>query len=60
MSGRGAPPILQAIDLSVHFGDRPALDCVNLVFYPAETVSLLGPNGAGKSTLLKTLAGMRP
>ncbi|MCC6315953.1 MAG: metal ABC transporter ATP-binding protein, partial [Thermomicrobiales bacterium] len=42
------------------FGDRPALDCVNLVFYPAETVSLLGPNGAGKSTLLKTLAGMRP
>lgn len=55
-----AAPILSIEQLGVHFGDRPALEEINLTFAPGETVSLLGPNGAGKSTLLKTIAGMIP
>jgi ATP-binding cassette subfamily F protein 3 len=37
-----APPILDALELSILAGDR---------------IGLLGPNGAGKSTLVKALAG---
>jgi len=33
-----------------------ALDDVNFVIEPGETVGLIGPNGAGKSTILKILA----
>ncbi len=47
-------------DLSVHFGDRSALEGITVRFAGGETVSLLGPNGAGKSTLLKVLAGVLP
>ena len=46
--------------MSVHFGERWALECVDVRFWPGETVGLVGPNGAGKSTLLKALAGMQP
>ena len=51
-------PRLETEALSVHFGPRWALECVDARFEAGETVSLLGPNGAGKSTLLKALAGM--
>jgi manganese/zinc/iron transport system ATP- binding protein len=43
----------------VHFGDRSALEDVNLSFFAGETTSLVGPNGAGKSTLLRSLAGIQ-
>ena len=59
-TGTTQSPLLSIEQLGVHFGDRPALDGVNLVFRAGETVSLLGPNGAGKSTLLKAIAGMIP
>ena len=51
---------LEARDLGVHFGDRSALEQINLTLVGGEAVSVLGPNGAGKSTLLKTLSGMLP
>lgn len=56
------PPVwrLETERLSVHFGERWALECVDVRFRAGETVSVLGPNGAGKSTLLKVLAGMLP
>jgi len=40
-----APPVFEALELSVLAGDR---------------IGLLGPNGAGKSTLAKALAGTLP
>lgn len=53
-------PILSARELSVHYGNRPAIHDISMDILPGRTVSLLGPNGAGKSTLLKVFAGMIP
>jgi len=53
-----AIPRLETSALSVHFGDRSALEGVDLRIGAREILSLLGPNGAGKSTLLKALAGV--
>jgi ABC-2 type transport system ATP-binding protein len=38
------------------YGDRAALDGVNLAIAEGETFGLLGPNGAGKTTLVRLLA----
>ena len=51
-------PRMQTLHLGVHFGDRSALEDINLCFYPYQTTALVGPNGAGKSTLLKALDGI--
>ncbi len=53
-------PWLVTEQLSVHYGERSALESVSLAFSPREIVSLVGPNGAGKSTLLRSLAGILP
>jgi heme exporter protein A len=38
------------------FGERPALDGIDLRLEPGETLLVLGPNGAGKTTLLRVLS----
>ena len=44
--------MLQALDLSKHFGATRALDGVSLAVAPGEVYCLLGANGAGKTTLI--------
>ena len=50
-------PLLAARGVGRRFGQRTALDPVDLEVWEAEALALLGPNGAGKSTLLALLAG---
>ncbi|MGH9274679.1 MAG: ABC transporter ATP-binding protein, partial [Acidimicrobiales bacterium] len=44
---------------TVRFGDRVALDALELEVAPGEVVGVLGPSGSGKSTLLRSIAGLQ-
>lgn len=44
--------------LSKRFGERLAVDNLNLVVQPGEIFGLLGPNGAGKTTTIAMLLGL--
>ena len=48
---------IEAINLTVSYGDFKALDGVDLHIEPGEIVGILGPNGAGKSTFLRLCEG---
>lgn len=55
------PPLLEAQNVTVHFGGVTAVDHVNLKLTKTELRCIIGPNGAGKSTFFKTLTGqLRP
>jgi ABC-type multidrug transport system ATPase subunit len=56
MSRVGAAVLVR--DVVCRFGDKTALDGVNLAIAPGEIHALLGPNGAGKTTLIRTLCGV--
>ena len=45
-------------DVSAGYGDRIALEHVNLAVESGSLLAVVGPNGAGKSTLLKIMAGL--
>ena len=49
---------LEVAGLVVRFGDRAAVDGVDLAVAAGEVVCLLGPSGCGKSTLLRAVAGL--
>lgn len=49
--------ILEACNVSRHYGPYKALQEVSLQFQPGEVVSIVGPNGAGKTTLVNVLTG---
>ena len=49
--------LIEARNLSVHFGKVPILKNINLQLAAGEIVTVIGPNGSGKSTLLRTLIG---
>jgi ABC-type Mn2+/Zn2+ transport system ATPase subunit len=55
----GAPAPAICLDgVSVGYGERVALDRVDLTIPVGALVAVVGPNGGGKSTLLKLIAGV--
>lgn len=56
--GTDALPLLDAVDLSVRFGDTIAVDGVSLQLAAGDIVAIVGANGCGKSSLLRALAGV--
>lgn len=52
--------MLKLDGVTVRFGERAALDAVDLEVAEHETVCVLGPSGSGKSTLLRVVAGLQP
>lgn len=51
-------PLIDAVDISKNFGDRPALRDISLTISSGDRLAILGPNSAGKSTLLRLLSGL--
>jgi len=49
--------VLDAVDVSLAFGNEPLLHELTWRLGPADRVALVGINGSGKTTLLKLLAG---
>jgi phosphate transport system ATP-binding protein len=46
---------LRVEDVSVFYGDTPAVKNVSLSIHQGEVLALIGPSGCGKTTLLRTL-----
>ncbi|HVF48681.1 MAG TPA: ABC transporter ATP-binding protein [Pyrinomonadaceae bacterium] len=55
---RAQAPAVETVNLVRRFGDRAAVDCVNLRIERGQFFGFLGPNGAGKSTTIKMLTGL--
>ena len=52
-------PIIEIKNVSKYFGEKTALDHVNLYVRKGEFLTILGPSGCGKTTLLRLLAGFQ-
>ena len=50
--------ILEARDLTLSFGETPALRGASVSVKRGEVLAMMGPSGSGKSTLLHCLAGI--
>ncbi len=50
--------VLEAEGLIKKFGDKTAIDGIDLRIREGDFTGLLGPNGAGKTTTIKTLTGL--
>lgn len=51
-------PLLELVDLDVHYGAIHAVKKVAFQVFPNQIVSLIGANGAGKTSLLKAISGL--
>lgn len=49
--------IINLQKVTLHYGQQPLLDQVNLAIEPKERLGILGRNGMGKSTLLRVIMG---
>lgn len=50
--------MIEAVKLTKTFGDKVALDCVDIKIEEGSIFGLVGSNGSGKSTLLRLIAGV--
>ncbi|MCR5468100.1 MAG: ABC transporter ATP-binding protein [Lachnospiraceae bacterium] len=50
--------LLELRQVSKRYGNKSALDCVDLQLEEGRIVGLLGPNGSGKTTLIKLANGL--
>ena len=53
-------PIVQIKNLTHSYGERIALNNLNLSIHPGEIFGFLGPNGSGKTTLFRILSTLLP
>src|SRR5512140_1828206 len=51
-------PLLQAQNVSIHFGGVKAVNGVSFEVWPHEVFSLIGPNGAGKTTIFNIISSL--
>jgi phosphate transport system ATP-binding protein len=52
------PPVLEVRNLTIRYGDKPAIRDVSLVMPDHKITAIIGPSGCGKSTLLRQLNRM--
>jgi phosphate transport system ATP-binding protein len=50
--------VFEIKDLSVHYGDKPAVKDISLDVHKNSVTALIGPSGCGKSTLIRCLNRM--
>jgi phosphate transport system ATP-binding protein len=50
--------VFDARNVSVRYGDKPAIDAINLKIYRNVITALIGPSGCGKTTFLRSLNRM--
>ncbi|GIP32906.1 ABC transporter ATP-binding protein [Paenibacillus sp. J2TS4] len=51
-------PIIELVDLTKKYGEKTAVNQLNLSIHKGEIFGLLGPNGAGKSTTILMMIGL--
>ncbi len=54
----GAPPAIDVRGLTKSFGDKVAVDHIDLRVARGEIYGFLGPNGSGKTTTIRMLCGL--
>ncbi|MDO4523646.1 MAG: ABC transporter ATP-binding protein [Eubacteriales bacterium] len=58
MDAQVKEPIIEIRDLTKKYGDKTAVNSLNLTIDKGEVFGLLGPNGAGKTTTILMLLGL--
>ena len=55
---RSDAPVIETHGLTKRFGERAAVDGVDLLVQRGSAFGFLGPNGAGKTTMIRMLLGL--